>query len=72
MQQPLPWTISPWPHNLSQQASGNPGAVHTASTDLAHNEVDDRATMSQKSSLAQVIRFVSGALPRDTATYFWR
>ena len=27
MQQPLPWTISPWPHNLSQQASGNPGAV---------------------------------------------
>ncbi len=44
----------------------------TASTDLAHNEVDDRATMSQKSSLAQVIRFVSGALPRNTATYFWR
>ena len=30
MQQPLPWTISPWPHNLSQQASGNPGAVQPA------------------------------------------
>ena len=30
MQQPLPWTISPWPHNLSQQASGNPGAVQKA------------------------------------------
>ena len=27
MQQPLPWTSSTWPHNLSQQASGNPGAV---------------------------------------------
>ena len=42
------------------------------STELVHHEVDDRATMSQKSSLAQVTRFVSGALPWDTATYFWR
>src|SRR5690606_37126102 len=22
------WTTSPWPHNLNQMASGNPGAVH--------------------------------------------
>ena len=34
MQQPLPWTISPWPHNLSQQASGNPGAVHFVELDV--------------------------------------
>jgi hypothetical protein len=35
------------------------------STELVRNEVDDRATMSQKSSLLQVTRFVSGALPPD-------
>jgi len=28
-QQRLAWTSSTWPHNLSQQASGNPGAVQT-------------------------------------------
>ena len=32
------------------------------STELVHNEVDDRATMSQRSSLRQVIRFVSRPL----------
>jgi hypothetical protein len=37
------------------------------STELVHNEVDDRATMSQKSSLPNATRFVSGALPPDTA-----
>ena len=36
------------------------------STELVHNEVDDRATMSQKSSLPHVTRFVSGVLPSDT------
>ena len=36
MQQPLPWTISPWPHNLSQQASGNPGAVHCTAVVPVH------------------------------------
>ena len=35
------------------------------STEFAHNEVGDRDAMSQKSSLAQVTRFVSGALPSD-------
>ena len=35
------------------------------STELAHNEVDDRSTTSQKSSLPQAIQFVSGALPPD-------
>ena len=33
------------------------------STELVHNEVDDRAKVSQKSSLPQVTQFVSGALP---------
>ena len=36
------------------------------STGLVRNEVDDRATTSQKSSLPQVTRFVSRALPPDT------
>jgi len=35
------------------------------STELVRYEVDDRSTTSQKSSLAQVTRFVSGALPSD-------
>ena len=34
-------------------------------TDLVRNEVDDRATMSQKSSLPQVTRFVEQALMPD-------
>ena len=35
------------------------------STELGHDEVGDRAAMSQNSSLPQVTRFVSGALPSD-------
>ena len=35
------------------------------STELVRNQVDDRATMSQKSSLPQVTRFVSEALMPD-------
>ena len=38
------------------------------STELVHDEVGDRAAMSQKSSLPQVTRFVSMALPPDTTT----
>ena len=36
------------------------------STELVRNEVDDRATMSQKSSRPHVTRFVSGALMPDS------
>jgi len=36
------------------------------STELVRNEVDDRATTSQKSSRPHVTRFVSGALPSDS------
>ena len=36
------------------------------STEFAHNEVHDRATMSQKSSLPQVTRFVSRPLMPDS------
>jgi NAD-dependent SIR2 family protein deacetylase len=35
------------------------------STELAHNEVADRSTTSQKSSLPQITRSVSRALPPD-------
>ena len=36
------------------------------SIEIVRNEVDDRTTMSQKSSIAQVTRFVSGALMQDS------
>jgi len=42
MQQPLPWTISPWPHNLSQQASGNPGAVQCHDLIIARRGLKER------------------------------
>jgi hypothetical protein len=35
------------------------------STELVHNEVDDRATMSQKSSLPQAARFLTETLMPD-------
>ena len=38
------------------------------SNELVRNEVDDRATISQKSSLPQVTRFVSDALMPDTSS----
>ena len=38
------------------------------STELAYNEVGDRSTTSQKSSLPQVTRFVSEALMPDTSS----
>jgi hypothetical protein len=51
-----------WP--VSEITNPDQSSAITSSR-IVRNEVDDRATMSQKSSLLQVTRFVSGALPPD-------